>query len=152
MASKLYRPLLLLLLLCQVGFLNANKADNPKRHNIVLILIDDLGWKDLGCYGSDYSRTPNIDKLAEQGVVGGVRLCDEDDAAGFLVETMNDTGAIRGARPPVATTVQPPNSAWNRSTIPSIWEANPNTAPDCSDSTVLLPITLRGSTSSTAPG
>ncbi len=68
MPSKLYRPLLLLLLLCQVGFLNANKADNPKRHNIVLILIDDLGWKDLGCYGSDYYQTPNVDRLASQGV------------------------------------------------------------------------------------
>ena len=68
MPSKLYRPLLLFLLLCQVGFLHANKADNPKRHNIVLILIDDLGWKDLGCYGSDYYQTPNVDRLASQGV------------------------------------------------------------------------------------
>ena len=27
--------------------------------NVVLILIDDLGWSDLGCYGSNYYRTPN---------------------------------------------------------------------------------------------
>ncbi len=39
-----------------------------KTHNIVLFLIDDLGWKDLGCYGSDYYRTPHIDKLAKQGI------------------------------------------------------------------------------------
>ncbi|MDP6034868.1 MAG: sulfatase-like hydrolase/transferase, partial [Verrucomicrobiota bacterium] len=32
--------------------------------NIVLFLIDDLGWKDVGCYGSDYYKTPNIDRLA----------------------------------------------------------------------------------------
>ena len=36
--------------------------------NIVLFLIDDLGWKDVGCYGSDYYKTPNIDRLAAQGV------------------------------------------------------------------------------------
>ena len=36
--------------------------------NIVLFLIDDLGWKDVGCYGSDYYKTPNIDRLAARGV------------------------------------------------------------------------------------
>ena len=36
--------------------------------NIVLIVVDDLGWKDLGCYGSTYYETPNIDRLAASGV------------------------------------------------------------------------------------
>lgn len=36
--------------------------------NIVLIMADDLGIRDLGCYGSDYYRTPNLDQLAEQGM------------------------------------------------------------------------------------
>ena len=35
--------------------------------NIVLILCDDMGFSDLGCYGSEI-RTPNIDSLAENGV------------------------------------------------------------------------------------
>ncbi len=42
------------------------------RMNVVLFLIDDLGWKDLGCQGSDYYKTPNIDRLA----AGGVRFTD----------------------------------------------------------------------------
>jgi arylsulfatase A len=37
--------------------------------NILVILIDDLGWKDLSCYGSNYYRTPNIDQLAAEGVL-----------------------------------------------------------------------------------
>lgn len=41
------------------------KRKNP---NIVLINVDDLGWTDLGCYGSKYYETPNIDQLATQGV------------------------------------------------------------------------------------
>lgn len=36
--------------------------------NILFILADDLGWRDLGCYGSPFNETPNIDKLASQGL------------------------------------------------------------------------------------
>jgi arylsulfatase A-like enzyme len=36
--------------------------------NIVLILADDLGWSDLGCYGADLHETPHLDRLAQQGV------------------------------------------------------------------------------------
>jgi arylsulfatase A-like enzyme len=36
--------------------------------NFVFILIDDLGWKDLGCYGSEYYETPNLDRLARDGM------------------------------------------------------------------------------------
>lgn len=43
-------------------------ADQTPETNVVLILIDDLGWNDVGCYGSDYYRTPNIDRLASEGM------------------------------------------------------------------------------------
>lgn len=36
--------------------------------NIVFILADDLGYAQIGCYGSNYYQTPNIDKLAEEGM------------------------------------------------------------------------------------
>jgi arylsulfatase A-like enzyme len=36
--------------------------------NIVFILIDDLGWRDLGCYGSTFYETPHLDRLAGQGM------------------------------------------------------------------------------------
>ncbi len=43
-------------------------ADEPTRPNVVLILADDLGYTDLGCYGNKYYETPNIDRLAESGL------------------------------------------------------------------------------------
>src|SRR5689334_12136934 len=39
-----------------------------ERPNIVYILADDLGWTDLACQGSKYYETPNIDRLASQGM------------------------------------------------------------------------------------
>ena len=36
--------------------------------NFVFFLIDDMGWKDLGCYGSTFYETPNVDRLAAQGM------------------------------------------------------------------------------------
>jgi arylsulfatase A-like enzyme len=43
-------------------------AADPKKPNVVLIVADDLGYADLGCYGCKDIKTPNIDKLAKQGV------------------------------------------------------------------------------------
>ncbi len=42
----------------------AHATDKP---NVVFILADDLGYGDLKCYGHPYAKTPNLDKLAEQG-------------------------------------------------------------------------------------
>jgi arylsulfatase A len=41
---------------------------SQERPNIVFILTDDMGWKDLGCYGNQYTETPNIDSLARNGI------------------------------------------------------------------------------------
>ena len=40
-------------------------AEKP---NVVFFFIDDLGWPDLGCYGSEFHETPNLDRLAKQGM------------------------------------------------------------------------------------
>jgi len=39
-----------------------------KKPNFVFILIDDMGWTDVACYGSEFHETPNIDRLARQGM------------------------------------------------------------------------------------
>lgn len=44
-------------------------STSPPSPNIVLILVDDLGWKDVGFMGSSYYETPHIDQLAREGMV-----------------------------------------------------------------------------------
>lgn len=46
----------------------AGASPPTERPNVIVILVDDLGWMDLSCQGSDYYRTPNIDRLARNGV------------------------------------------------------------------------------------
>lgn len=57
--------LAVLLALFACGFAPALAANRP---NIVLIYADDLGYGDLGCYGATKVKTPNIDRLASQGL------------------------------------------------------------------------------------
>ena len=44
------------------------EAKKPKHPNVLFILADDYGWMDLGCMGSKYYETPNLDRLASQGI------------------------------------------------------------------------------------
>jgi hypothetical protein len=57
------------LLLASVTALHAAET----KPNIVLILADDLGWSDLGCYGAELHETPHLDRLAQQGLQSRLR-------------------------------------------------------------------------------
>ncbi len=48
---------------------NSSTNSNVRKPNILLINIDDMGWRDVGFMGSEYYETPNIDKLAAEGMV-----------------------------------------------------------------------------------
>ncbi len=64
------RFLVLLVVIACVGVgrpAHGRSADS-KEPNIVFILVDDLGWADLGCYGSRYYETRRIDQLAHRGM------------------------------------------------------------------------------------
>ena len=62
--SRIFPLCLLLAALFQATGLLAS----DKRSNVLFILVDDLGWRDLDCYGSTLYETPNIDRLATQGM------------------------------------------------------------------------------------
>ena len=55
--------LLVLLAACTLG-----RGDDAKRPNVVIVLVDDFGWGDPACYGNTLVKTPNMDRLAKEGV------------------------------------------------------------------------------------
>ncbi|MDE2691324.1 MAG: sulfatase-like hydrolase/transferase [Acidobacteriota bacterium] len=68
-------------------------TERPERPNVVLIVADDLGYGDLGSYGSQANRTPRLDRLA----AGGVRFTDAYAAA--AVCSPSRAGLITGRYP-----------------------------------------------------
>lgn len=96
--------LLSLLLLCsalvsiaQSGNAPANAARKP---NLIIILADDLGYGDLGCFGSKAIQTPNLDRMAAQGVranqfYSGSTVCAPSRAA-LMMGLHTGRGYIRG--------------------------------------------------------
>ncbi|XP_040438737.1 steryl-sulfatase isoform X2 [Falco naumanni] len=77
--------LFLFLIICQCA-INSVKTHSASSPNVILLMADDLGIGDLGCYGNRTLRTPNIDRLAEEGVtltqhIAASPLCTPSRAA-----------------------------------------------------------------------
>ncbi|WP_299577277.1 arylsulfatase [uncultured Sunxiuqinia sp.] len=79
-----------------------NEENKPAKPNIVYILADDLGYGDLSCYGQQKFQTPNIDRLASQGMLftqhySGTTVCAPSRSS---LLTGMDTGhaPVRGNR------------------------------------------------------
>jgi len=93
--------LLLISISANVYPVSAQEANKP---NIVFFLVDDLGWADVGCFGSSFYDTPNIDALAEEGVrftnaYAACHVCSPTRASiltGKYPATINLTDWLRG--------------------------------------------------------
>ncbi|WP_281614905.1 sulfatase [Flammeovirga sp. SubArs3] len=94
---------ILLLGLTQVGY-------SQKQYNVIQIIVDDLGWKDLSSYGSDYYETPALDKFAEKSIVytnsyASCNVCSPTRASivtGKYPAKLNLTDWIEGWKMPYA--------------------------------------------------
>ncbi len=80
-------------LVCFPAFAIASETERP---NILFFLIDDMGWKDIGCAGSTYYETPHIDQLASEGM----RLLNAYSAAPVCTPSR---GAIFSGKCPART-------------------------------------------------
>jgi len=58
----------LLMLILPLIVLSGFSVEANKKPNVIFFLVDDMGWMDIGANGSTFYETPNIDKLASEGV------------------------------------------------------------------------------------
>ena len=110
MNSNRLKVIIVLLLTCCSLASIAHAAD--KRSNIVIIMTDDMGFSDIGCYGGEI-QTPNIDSLARQGMkcsqFYNCGKCEPTRAAlitGHQFWTHNQNVAIRKDSPNFGEVVQ----------------------------------------------
>ena len=101
MQKKLRFPAILA---AAVACLPAFSAPKPKLPNIIVVFIDDMGYGDLGCYGATGYSTPNLDKMASQGVrftnfVAAQAVCSAS-RAGILTGCYPNRVGISGALMP----------------------------------------------------
>src|SRR5687767_9450986 len=61
------KKIFLSLFISLTAFASLYAQSNSKKPNIILIMVDDLGYSDIGAYGSEIN-TPNLDQLAAQGL------------------------------------------------------------------------------------
>lgn len=117
--SKRHRQAAILLaaLVVSLGvFARASVAG--EKPNVVVIFMDDLGWADLGCYGSRFYQTPNIDRLAAEGMrftqaYAACPVCSPTRAAlltGKYPARLHLTDFIPGERHPVKDKLIRPDS------------------------------------------
>ncbi len=68
MKSEIIKPMLFTLTGAIAACSSAEKTAQKEKPNVLFILVDDIGWTDVGCFGSSFYETPNLDKLANEGV------------------------------------------------------------------------------------
>jgi arylsulfatase A len=128
-AQEMKKPLtsflavVLLLVHTVKGVAGPQNGPAPHSPNILFILTDDLGWRDLSCYGSDLYETPNIDRLASQGMrftdaYAAATVCSPTRAAVLTGKTparLHLTDVLSGLVFPHAA-LKPPD--WQRHFLP----------------------------------
>tara|TARA_Y100000996_G_scaffold409876_1_gene391270 strand:+ start:2963 stop:4480 length:1518 start_codon:yes stop_codon:yes gene_type:complete len=69
MNKKLFYPFLIILSFVLIGSCNSVSNQRTIKPNFIIFIADDISWDDFGCYGNKFVKTPNIDKLSNEGMI-----------------------------------------------------------------------------------
>jgi arylsulfatase A len=94
--------------------LNSNHASRPP--NIVLILMDDMGWRDVGFMGNRFVETPNLDRLAKGGLIFSQAYASAPNCAPTRACLMSGQYTPRHGIYTVVDPRQPAGSPWHKLT------------------------------------
>lgn len=114
--------------------------------NIVVILADDMGWRDLSCYGSDFYETPNIDQLCSEGIAftdayAAAPLCSASRAA-LLTGWAPARQHLTGVTPATRSVPEFNYTSWTDPAVMKTSAAYPVTIPQQQEQLPLSSITI----------
>ena len=114
-----------------VSFASISAAETmkPAKPNIVFILADDLGYGDLSCYGQKKFETPNIDRLAKEGMrftqfYAGATVCSPSRCT-LMTGLHNGHASVRGNKEVAGSEAAMPAKIFIKS-VPSAKDATPS--------------------------
>ncbi|MEO9931732.1 sulfatase family protein [Rhodopirellula bahusiensis] len=97
---------LVLVLACIAGPISVASAADTERPNVVIVMADDLGYGDIGCYGAKGLKTPNIDRMASEGCHFTSGYCSASTCTPTRYSFLTGSYAFRFP----GTGIAPPNS------------------------------------------
>jgi arylsulfatase A-like enzyme len=69
LSSMLRRTIMIIITTVSLLLLiNCSNKSNERKPNVILVFIDDMGWADFSCFGNMEAKTPNVDRLASEGI------------------------------------------------------------------------------------
>lgn len=89
-------------------------AESGRPSNIVLILLDDLGWRDVGFMGNEFVDTPHLNRLAERGLVFNQAYASAPNCAPTRACLLSGQYTPRHGIYTVVDPRQPPGSPWHK--------------------------------------
>jgi len=95
---------------------SAMATDKPRPPNVILILMDDMGWRDVGFTGNTFTETPHIDSLAKKGLVFRQAYASAPNCAPTRACLMSGQYTPRHGIYTVVDPRQPAGSPWHKLT------------------------------------
>ena len=117
-------PTLIAALFALFGSGSSSAAEKP---NVIFILMDDMGWRDVGFMGNTFIETPNLDRLAKEGLVFTTAYASAPNCAPTRACLMSGQYTPRHGIYTVVDPRQPPGSPWHKlQAADSLAELNTN--------------------------